>query len=110
MTTVKRHLQGGSLRKVMANEILRCIKFYGNESQPIDKAAMELGITPKTLRLWKGPVEKGGWQELQVPAGEAMEAIMKAAGIKKGFKKPTKKSVVKKKTTTKKPVVLTPLG
>lgn len=113
MTTVKKHLQGGSLRKVMANEILRCLSIYGNESQPIDKAALELGITPKTLRLWLGPVEKGGWQELQVPAGKAMEAFMKAVGVKKGVKKPYKKKTLSKttKSPTKKPVAATaPLG
>lgn len=88
--SVKKHLQGGSLRKVMAAEILRALRFHGNDSQPVDKAAMELGITPKTLRLWKGPVEKGGWQELQVPAGKAVETFIKAVGYKK---KPTKKRV-----------------
>ena len=79
MTTVKKHLQGGTLRKVMATEVLRCLKLFTNHSQPIDRAAMELGITPKTLRLWKGPVEKGGWHELQVPAGKAVETLLKAA-------------------------------
>lgn len=89
-TTVKKHLQGGTLRKVMAAEIFRCLKFYANHSQPIDMTAMELGITPKTLRLWKGPVEKGGWQELQIPAGKAVETLLRVAGTKKKTKKTTK--------------------
>lgn len=80
--SIKKHLQGGTLRKVMVNEVKRCLKLYVGQPQSIEKAAIHLGVTPKTLRLWKGPVDKGGWEELQIPAGAAVEALMAAGGIK----------------------------
>jgi hypothetical protein len=98
--SVKKHLAGGSLRAVMAAEIKRCLQKYGQGPQPVEHAALELGITPKTLRLWKGPIEKGGWEELQVSASEAMNMLMNATekmpkmkGEKLKLKKVPKKQV-----------------
>lgn len=72
--TVKRHLSGGTLRKVMAEEILRVLKATQGDSMALEKAALVLGVTPRTLRVWRGPVEKGGWEELQVK--DAVEQFM----------------------------------
>lgn len=61
----KKHLAGGTLRAVMAAEILRVLEKYQDDSQLYEKAAIELGTTPRTLRVWRGPINKGGWEELQ---------------------------------------------
>ncbi len=61
----KKHLQGGTLRKVMVAEIFRAMKYYAGQSNVVENAAIELGITARTLRMWRGPVAKGGWVELQ---------------------------------------------
>lgn len=72
---VKRHLQGGTLRVAMAEEIKRVLSKYQDQDQPVEKSAMELGISPRALRVWKGPVEQGGWEELQGRGG--MERLLK---------------------------------
>lgn len=89
---VKKHLEGGSLRRVMVEEIKRCFNKYQNDSQPIERAALELGITPRTLRVWKGPEEKGGWKELQGNGG--MELLNKALPKGKFIKRTRKKLTV----------------
>lgn len=63
---IKKHLDNGSLRKVMADEIQRVIKKYAGQTMAVEQAAIELGVTPRTLRIWRGPVDKGGWPELQI--------------------------------------------
>lgn len=62
---IKKHLEGGTLRQVMVAEISRVLTKYSEDSQFYERAALELGITPRTLRVWTGPVKKGGWAELQ---------------------------------------------
>lgn len=104
---IKRHLAGGTLRQVMVTEVKRVLGKYQNSDQPLVSAALELGVTPKTLRQWRGPIDKGGWVELQIPAGEAMEAFM-AATKQPVKKKQTKKSQPKKKVTPKKGVPTCP--
>jgi hypothetical protein len=86
---VKRHLEGGSLRKVMAAEIVRVIRKYAGQSQSLEHAALELGVTARTLRIWRGPVEKGGWKELQQDTDKFYEAIEQES--KKGKKKRSSK-------------------
>ena len=82
---IKKHLEGGTLRKVMAEEIIRVLTKYSDDSQVYERAALELGITPRTLRVWRGPVEKGGWEELQVK--NAVDTLMCTV---EGKKKPKK--------------------
>ena len=94
---VKKHMEGGTLRIVMANEVKRVLHKNQDEPQKLVKTALELGVTPKTLRQWMGPVDKGGWDELQVKPGDGVEKLMKAvAGSRK---KPTKKPAKKGKRT-----------
>lgn len=89
---VKKHMEGGTLRVVMANEVKRVLHKNQDEPQKLVKSSLELGVTPKTLRQWMGPVDKGGWAELQVKPGEAMEKVVKVMGSrKKPNKKPAKK-------------------
>lgn len=73
----KQHLVGGTLRKVMAEEIIRVIQQVSRSgaTQIIETSAIILGITPRTLLKWKGPVEKGGWKELQVK--DAVDKMVK---------------------------------
>lgn len=72
------HMIGGTLRRVMAQEVKRCLSKHSGSSKPTFLAAQELGITTKSLRKWKGPVEKGGWKELQPTLGDAMDRIVGA--------------------------------
>lgn len=75
----KEHLVGGTLRSVMVQEVLRAMK--ANKGH-IDTAAVELGITPRTLRLWKA-----NWPELQGIGG--MNVVLKTKKkIKKSKPKP----------------------
>lgn len=78
-----KHMVGGTLRRVMAQEVRRVMSKYVGSYNSTQAAAKELGITSKTLRQWKGPVEKGGWEELQPTLGDAMERIVGAARDKK---------------------------
>jgi hypothetical protein len=73
---MKKHLQGGSLRRVMVHEILRVMKKHAGSHSPIASAAVELGIAVKTLRQWKGPVDKGGWSELQPDLLAGLQAVL----------------------------------
>ena len=91
---VKKHMEGGTLRVVMANEVRRVLHKNQDAPQKLVMSALELGVTPKTLRQWMGPEEKGGWAELQVKPGEAMEKLEKVMGSRK---KPTKKPAKKGK-------------
>lgn len=63
---IKKHLSGGTLRQVMVAEVQRALDKFSGQTLAIEQAALELGITPRTLRVWRGPVDKGGWPELQV--------------------------------------------
>lgn len=71
---VKKHLVGGSLRRVQVDEIKRVMASHAGEAQFIERVALELGVVPRTLRVWVGPVEKGGWPELQVH--DAMSRVL----------------------------------
>jgi hypothetical protein len=90
---IKKHLEGGTLRAVMVSEIKRVIEKYQDDPQAILKSALELGTTPKTLRQWRGPVEKGGWVELQPSIVGSVEKVM-AVGKKPAKKAPKKKKAV----------------
>ncbi len=72
------HMMGGTLRRVMANEVRRVMSKYAGAHNSTQAAAKELGITTKSLRKWKGPIEKGGWMELQPTMGDAMDRIVGA--------------------------------
>ncbi len=90
---IKKHMSGGTLRTVMAEEIKRVFEKFSTEDMPVEKASLELGIAPRTLRVWRGPVDKGGWIELQGLGG--MERLL-------GTKPKTKSKKRSKKKTTKK--------
>lgn len=87
---IKKHLEGGTLKQVMVREVIRVLEKYQGDPQAILKASLELGTTPKTLRQWKGPVDKGGWSELQPTIKGSVEKVLAVA--KKSTKKPTKKT------------------
>lgn len=74
---IKQHLAGGTLRKVMAKEILRVLNKHQDAPQRFERMAVELGVTPRTLRIWLGPMHKGGWEELQPKnvVAKVLEAI-----------------------------------
>lgn len=90
---IKKHLEGGTLKQVMVREVLRVLEKYQGDPQAILKASLELGTTPKTLRQWKGPVDKGGWNELQPTIKGSVEKVLAVskAKTKKPAKKPKKK-------------------
>lgn len=80
---MKAHLKGGTLRAVMVKEIKRCMAKHADSHSPILAAALELGVAPKTLRQWKGPLEKGGWEELQPDLMEGLQAVLSVKKLKK---------------------------
>lgn len=91
----KHKLEGGTLRIVMAQEIKRTLKEVGDTGlYGMEAAAKKLGITLRTLYKYVGPVDKGGWPELQVTVEDAMAKVSSA--VKKPVKKPAKKSTKKK--------------
>lgn len=67
---VKKHLVGGTLRKVIVQEVKRVLE---EKAGHIDGAAVELGITPRTLRVWLKE-----WPELQVD-GKQLEKVISNA-------------------------------
>lgn len=77
---IKKHLTGGSLRRVMVAEIKAVMSEVAKTeeifSRVIDKSATELGITPRTLRVWLGPVDAGGWDELQPTRADLEKLIV----------------------------------
>lgn len=81
-----KHMVGGTLRRAMANEVRRIMSKHAGAYNNTQAAAKELGITSKTLRQWKGPVAKGGWEELQPTMGDAMDRITGAFNEKKSKK------------------------
>lgn len=98
---MKKHLEGGSLKSVMADEVRRQILAHSGTDQALDAAALALGITSRTLRSWLGPVDKGGWSELDEFRGAgAMEKLLnvkpKVATLKKKQSKKGAKNARKK--------------
>lgn len=91
---IKKHIAGGTLRIVMAEEIKKqlAVAANGHPDQYREVAAIALGITPRTLKVWLGPIDKGGWSELQGFGG--MEKLLKT-------KAKTKKKAAKKKAASK---------
>jgi hypothetical protein len=79
---MKEHLAGGTLRKVMVVEVLRSLKSHEGK---VDPAAIELGVTPRTLRIWKH-----AWPELSAGGMEKLSKVTKVK--KKRSKKRTKKA------------------
>ena len=101
----KTKLEGGTLREVMAIEIRRVLATVKDRGyRGMYDAAEVLGITQRTLYKWIGPVESGGWPELQVTAEEAMSKLSTASSSKVK-KSPAKKKVAEKAKPAKKPVV-----
>lgn len=49
----------------MAEEIKRVLKSVSTTNQPYEHAALQLGISTRTLRVWTQPADKGGWKELE---------------------------------------------
>lgn len=81
----------------MANEIKRVMAKHGSSGEDsaqrvIDLSAIELGISPRTLRDWLGPVSAKGWEELQVSPREAMDKLLTTPSPKKKSKKKKGKS------------------
>jgi len=101
---IKKHLSGGTLRTVMANEIKRVLSECARTSPDNikERAAIALGLTPRTIRVWLGPVDKGGWNELQGVVG-SMEKLLKTKSVK--AKKRSKKKSSKKTTSQTQSVV-----
>lgn len=64
---MKEHLAGGTLRGVMVTEVVRSLQSHQGH---VETSAAELGITPRTLRLWKHK-----WPELQNVA--TIETVLK---------------------------------
>ncbi len=91
----KKHLEGGTLHTVMVTEVKRTLHKFSGQDQATEKAALELGITPRTLRVWMGPEAKGGWKELQGQGGMA-----KVLGVKPKSKKKKKTAKKLKKRNT----------
>jgi hypothetical protein len=100
---MKKHLEGGTLRAAMADEVRRQILAHAGTDQALDAASLALGITSRTLRSWLAPVEKGGWSELDEFRGVgAMEKVLNVkpkvatlkvkAKAKKGAKNARKKT------------------
>lgn len=93
---IKKHLNGGTLRAVMVEEIKRVLTKFSGEDQFVEKVSVELGIAPRTIRVWLGPVEQGGWEELQGKGGAE-----KLLGTKpKKSKEKRSKLVLKRKKTS----------
>lgn len=89
------HLAGGTLRIAMANEVKRVLATIQDQGVVgMTKAAETLGVSQRVLYKWCGPVEKGGWPELQVTMEDAMAKVSESS---------VKKSAPKKKVTAKKP-------
>lgn len=98
-TTQRDHMAGGTLRLAMAKEIRRVLAEIKDEGVlGMTKAANTLGVSQRALYKWCGPIDKGGWPELQVNVEEAMAKVSSA--VKKPS--PKKKSVAKKSISKKK--------
>lgn len=81
----------------MAKEVKRVLAEIKDEGAiGMNKAATTLGVSQRVLYKWCGPVEKGGWPELQVNVEDAMAKVSSA------IKKSPKKKVAAKKPTKKK--------
>ncbi len=80
---MSKHMVGGTLRKVMAAEIKRVLAKHADHPHRIQASATILGITSKTLRQWMGPIEKGGWEELQPNLMEGLQAVLGVQKLKK---------------------------
>ncbi len=90
---IKKHLEGGTLKEVMVQEVKRVLNKYQDDPAKILRAALELGTTPKSVRQWMGPVEKGGWAELQPDIRGSVEKVLTISKKKpKNGRKASKKS------------------
>lgn len=81
---IKKHMMGGTMHLVMIAEVKRALAKFSGEDQSVEKAALEMGITPRTLRVWMKD-----WPELNDIRG-SMEKVIRAVATKS--KKKTKKS------------------
>jgi hypothetical protein len=70
-----KHFEGGTLRMVMAKEVKRVLKKNRHNPRPVIAASLELGVHHKTLRVWMGPVDKGGWAELQPTSADMIDLM-----------------------------------
>jgi hypothetical protein len=90
---IKKHLEGGSLRPLMAEEIKRVLKSVSTTNQPYEHAALQLGISTRTLRVWTQPADKGGWKELE----GATDCLGVTGTVEKLLRTKTKKRAKAKK-------------
>lgn len=90
---IKKHLEGGSLRPLMAEEIKKVLKSVATQHQPYERAALTLGISARTLRVWTQPKDKGGWAELE----GATDCLGVTGTMEKLLKTKTKKRAKAKK-------------
>ncbi len=82
----------------MAQEIKRSLKEVGDDGvYGLERAAKNLGITLRTLYKYIGPLDKGGWPELQVSMEESMSKVSTATKPKAKKVAPKKKPAAKKK-------------
>jgi hypothetical protein len=99
----RKHLSGGTLHAVMAAEVRRVLTKYQKLSsfQQRMASAAELGTTLRTLNKWVGPVDHGGWEELQGFGG--MDRILGTRTVRKkstGKKKTSARAASRSTTTT----------
>lgn len=87
---IKKHLSGGTLRAAMVDAIKAAMASFTEQDQQKERAAMELGLAPRTLRVWLGPEDKGGWPELQGIVGSVEKLVSTKPKTKK--KRKAKKS------------------
>lgn len=95
---IKGHLRGGSIEAFIVNRVKSMFSELRDDPQKLIKISLDLGISPKTLRQWLGPIEKGGWEAFQ--GKDVMEVFM--AKVSKPVKKSTKKPATKKAAPSKK--------
>lgn len=72
----KKHLMGGSLHQAMVEEVRRVLGVYSGLKNQKDAAAVELGVTPRTLCKWLK-----NWPELNEMG--SIETVLKATKVKK---------------------------
>ncbi|UOF79052.1 heliX-turN-helix motif protein [Caudoviricetes sp.] len=90
---MKEHLVGGTLRKVMVDEVLRILRRHNGR---VDPAAIELGITPRTLRLWKAK-----WPEFKDVTFIPVGGIERVLNLEKPPGKPPRRKPKEKKKSYK---------
>ncbi len=96
---IKGHLRGGSIEAFIVNRVKTLFAELHDDGQKLTKISLDLGISPKTLRQWLGPIEKGGWEAFQ---GQNLMEVFMAKVSKPVKKSSTKKPAPKKAASPKK--------